>query len=241
MIGKITGRIDHIAEDHVLIEAAGVGYVIHCSARTLRQLPPAGEVAALYTELLVREDLMQLFGFATLLEKEWHRLLCSVQGVGAKAALAILGELGPEALSLAIAAGDARMIRAAPGVGPKLAARVVNELRDKAPALMHRAAPPARPAAPPVPPAEGAPEAADAPPAGSRARRKTAAKDPAAAEARAAQLRAAEARAAALAALRGVGFSAAEAAAAVAEAADRHEGDEKALIEAALRKLAPKT
>ncbi|PKP62373.1 MAG: Holliday junction branch migration protein RuvA, partial [Alphaproteobacteria bacterium HGW-Alphaproteobacteria-8] len=85
MIGKLTGRVDYVAEDHALIEAGGVGYVVHCSRRTLAGLR-RGEIAALYTEFLVREDLMQLFGFPTLAEREWHRLLTSVQGVGAKVA-----------------------------------------------------------------------------------------------------------------------------------------------------------
>ena len=103
MIGKISGRIDYLAEDHVLIEAMGVGYEIYCSARTLARLPGAGGVAALYTQMLVREDLMQLFGFPTREEREWHRLLTSVQGVGAKVCLAILGTLGVEGAARAVA------------------------------------------------------------------------------------------------------------------------------------------
>ena len=122
MIGKITGRIDHLGEDYVLIEAAGVGYIVHCAPPTLARLPAPGEVASLYTELVVREDLMQLFGFPTLMEREWHRLLTSVQGVGAKVSLAILGALGPDGVSRALALGDVVAVRAAPGVGPKLAA-----------------------------------------------------------------------------------------------------------------------
>ena len=158
MIGKITGRVDYVAEDHALIEAAGVGYILHCAPGTLAALPAPGETASLYTELVVREDLMQLFGFATLAEKEWHRLLTSVQGVGARVSLAIIGALGPEGVSRALALGDATAIRAAPGVGPKLAARIVNELADKAPQVMalgaqagrvHAPAAPA-PAAPPA-------------------------------------------------------------------------------------------
>ncbi|MEL6793259.1 MAG: Holliday junction branch migration protein RuvA, partial [Pseudomonadota bacterium] len=136
MIGKVSGRIDYVAEDHVLIEAAGVGYEVHCSTRTLTALPGPGEVAALYTSMLVREDLMQLFGFRTREEREWHRLLTSVQGVGAKVGLAILGALGPEGAGRAITLGDAAAVKAAPGVGPKLAQRIVNELKGKAPALM---------------------------------------------------------------------------------------------------------
>ncbi|HID68608.1 MAG TPA: Holliday junction branch migration protein RuvA, partial [Roseibacterium sp.] len=113
-----------------------VGYVVHCSDRTLAALPGIGEAVSLYTELLVREDLLQLFGFTTPYEREWHRLLISVQGVGAKASMAILGTLGAEGAARAITLGDAVSIKAAPGVGPKLAQRVVMELKDKAPAVM---------------------------------------------------------------------------------------------------------
>ncbi len=136
MIGKITGRIDYRALDHVLIDVRGVGYLVYCSERTLAALPAVGEHTALYTDLLVREDLMQLFGFPTLVEKEWHRLLTSVQGVGAKASLAILGALGPDGVSRAIALGDWNAVKAAKGVGPKIAQRVVLDLKDKAPAMM---------------------------------------------------------------------------------------------------------
>lgn len=136
MIGKIAGRVDYRGSDHVLIDVKGVGYIIHVSDRTLAALPAVGEVAALYTDLLVREDLLQLFGFTTLVEKEWHRLLMSVQGIGAKASMAILGTLGADGVSRAIAMGDWNAVKAAPGVGPKIAQRVVNELKEKAPAVM---------------------------------------------------------------------------------------------------------
>ena len=136
MIGKISGRIDYIAEDHVLIETAGVGYIVYCSQTTLRALPQAGEVTALYIEMVVREDLMQLYGFPTLGEREWHKLLTSVQGVGAKVSLAILGTLGLSGLTRALAAGDAAAVKSAPGVGPKLATRIVTELKGKAPAMI---------------------------------------------------------------------------------------------------------
>ena len=136
MIGKITGLVDYIGDDHVLIDTAGVGYILYCAPGTLAALPAPGEVASLYTELLVREDLLQLLGFRTVAEREWHRLLTTVQGVGAKAALSILGALGPDGVSRAIALGDTGAVRSAPGVGPKLAARIVNELKDKAPAVM---------------------------------------------------------------------------------------------------------
>lgn len=136
MIGKITGRIEYRAPDHVLIDVRGVGYVVYCSERTLAGLPGVGEVAAVYTDLLVREDLLQLFGFATLAEKEWHRLLTSVQGVGAKASLAILSALGTDGVSRAIALGDWNTVKVAKGIGPKIAQRVVLDLKDKAPAMM---------------------------------------------------------------------------------------------------------
>ena len=96
MIGKIAGRLDYRAADHVLIDVRGVGYLVTVSDRVMAALPPVGEAVALFTDLLVREDLLQLFGFLTLAEKEWHRLLMSVQGVGAKASMAILGALGPD-------------------------------------------------------------------------------------------------------------------------------------------------
>ena len=136
MIGKLTGVVDYKGTDHVLLDVNGVGYVVHCSDRTLAALPARGGAAALFTEMLVREDLLQLFGFATLYDREWHRLLTSVQGVGAKAAMAILGTLGAEGVARAISLGDAAAVKAAPGVGPKLAQRVVHELKDKAPGVM---------------------------------------------------------------------------------------------------------
>lgn len=136
MIGKISGRIDYRGSDHVLIDVRGVGYVVYVSQRTMAGLPGAGEAAALYTDLLVQEANLQLFGFTTLLEKEWYKLLTTVQGVGAKASMAILSTLGPEGVSRAIALGDWNAVKAAQGVGPKIAQRVVNELKDKAPAVM---------------------------------------------------------------------------------------------------------
>jgi Holliday junction DNA helicase RuvA len=136
MIGRIAGRLEHRGADHVLIDVRGVGYIVHVSDRTLAALPGPGEAVALYTDLLVREDLLQLFGFPSLLEKEWHRLLMTVQGVGAKASMAILSALGAEGVARAIAMGDARSVQAAQGVGPKLAQRVILELKAKAPALM---------------------------------------------------------------------------------------------------------
>lgn len=136
MIGKISGRLEYRSTDHVLIDVRGVGYVVYCSDRTLAALPSVGEPVALYTDLLVREDLLQLFGFSSLFEKEWHRLLMSVQGIGAKASLAILGALGADGVGRAVALGDVAAIKAAKGVGPKTAQRVVIELKDKAPEVM---------------------------------------------------------------------------------------------------------
>ena len=136
MIGKLTGVIDWKGLDQLLLDVRGVGYIVHVNDRTLAALPGMGEVASLYTDLLVREDLLQLFGFLTLFDREWHRLLMTVQGVGAKASMAILGALGAEGVARAIALGDARAIQAAQGVGPKLAQRVILELKSKAPAMM---------------------------------------------------------------------------------------------------------
>lgn len=136
MIGKLSGVLEYSADDHVLLDVRGVGYIVFCSDRTLASLPAVGTVLALYTDLIVREDLLQLFGFTSLQEKEWHRLLMSVQGVGAKASLAILSTLGPEGVSRAIALGDWNAVKSARGIGPKTAQRVVNELKDKAPKVM---------------------------------------------------------------------------------------------------------
>lgn len=136
MIGKITGRVDYRGTDHVLVDVQGVGYLVYCSERTLAGLPGRGGIVALYTDMLVREDNLQLFGFTTLADKEWHKLLTTVQGVGAKAALAIASTLGTDGVSRAIALGDVTAIKSAQGVGPKIAQRVVTELKDKAPKIM---------------------------------------------------------------------------------------------------------
>ncbi len=136
MIGRISGRLDWRGADHVLIDVRGVGYIVYVNDRTLAAMPSVGEAVSLYTDLVVREDLLQLFGFPTMLEKEWHKLLTTVQGVGAKAAMAILGTLGPEGVGRAITLGDARSVQAAPGVGPKLAQRIILELKAKAPGVM---------------------------------------------------------------------------------------------------------
>ena len=135
MIGKLRGLIDSYHDDHVILDVNGVGYVVQCSARTLQNLPRVGEAASLAIETQVREDAIRLFGFTSNLERDWFRLLQSVQGVGAKVALAILGVLAPGDLASAIALQDKAMVARAPGVGPKLAARIVAELKDKAPAF----------------------------------------------------------------------------------------------------------
>ena len=136
MIGRLRGRVDYKAQDHFLLDVNGVGYLVFCSERTLANIPTNGEFTTIYTDLLVREDLMQLFGFVSQVEKEWYRLLISVQGVGAKASLAILSALGEDGVSRAIALGDWTSIKAAKGIGPKTAQRVVNELKDKAAHVM---------------------------------------------------------------------------------------------------------
>lgn len=136
MIGKISGRLEYRSADHVLIDVRGIGYIVYLSDRTMATLPAVGEAVSLFTELLVSENNLQLFGFTTLLEKEWHRLLMSVQGIGAKASMAILGALGAEGVGRAVALGDINAVKVAKGVGPKTAQRVVLELKDKAPAAM---------------------------------------------------------------------------------------------------------
>lgn len=136
MIGRLRGRVDYKTQDHFLLDVNGVGYLIFCSERTLAEIPVDGEFTTIYTDLLVREDLMQLFGFLSQVEKEWYRLLMSVQGVGAKASLAILSALGEDGVSRSIALGDWTSIKSAKGIGPKTAQRVVNELKDKAAHVM---------------------------------------------------------------------------------------------------------
>ncbi|OIQ33363.1 MAG: Holliday junction DNA helicase RuvA [Roseobacter sp. MedPE-SWchi] len=228
MIGKLTGRLDYRATDHVLIDVRGVGYLVYCSERTMMTLPGVGEPVALYTDMLVREDLLQLFGFTSLVEKEWHRLLTSVQGVGAKVSLAILGTLGPDGVSRAIALGDWGSVKAAKGVGPKTAQRIVLDLKDKAPGVMAMGGS--------LPDAmEGADLEAVVEPAETAAPKKAPRKP------KPQPSGAAAASAGALSALGNLGYSPSDAASAVAEAAgDNPEADESALIRAALRLLAPK-
>ncbi len=228
MIGKLTGRLDYRATDHVLIDVRGVGYLVYCSERTMMTLPGVGEPVALYTDMLVREDLLQLFGFTSLVEKEWHRLLTSVQGVGAKVSLAILGTLGPDGVSRAIALGDWGSVKAAKGVGPKTAQRIVLDLKDKAPGVMAMGGS--------LPDAmEGADLEAVVEPVETAAPKKAPRKP------KPQPSGAAAASAGALSALGNLGYSPSDAASAVAEAAgDNPEADESALIRAALRLLAPK-
>src|ERR1700732_1256918 len=133
MIGKLKGVIDSYGEDFVILDVNGVGYLVHCSGRTLQELPAVGEAVALSIETHVREDQIRLFGFASGGEREWFRLLQTVQGVGTKVALSILGTLKPADLASALALRDKAMVARSPGVGPKVAERIVTELKDKAP------------------------------------------------------------------------------------------------------------
>ncbi|UTD27261.1 Holliday junction branch migration protein RuvA [Bradyrhizobium sp. WD16] len=135
MIGKLRGVIDSYGEDYVILDVGGVGYQVHCAARTLQALPTPGEAAVLSIETHVREDQIRLFGFRSDTEREWFRLLQTVQGVGAKVALAVLSTLPPADLANAIALRDRAAVARTPGVGPKVAERIVTELKDKAPAF----------------------------------------------------------------------------------------------------------
>ena len=131
MIASLAGIVERIAADNAVIDVNGVGYLVFASARTLGRLPARGEPARLHIETHVREDHIHLYGFAEESERDWFRLLTTVQGVGAKTALAILGALPPEALATAVMAQDKAALTRADGVGPKLAQRILNELRDK--------------------------------------------------------------------------------------------------------------
>ena len=217
MIGRLSGIVAYRALDHVMLDVRGVGYMVYCSDRTLAALPGEGEATTLYTDLLVREDLLQLFGFLSPLEKEWHRLLMSVQGVGAKASMAILSALGPEGAGRSIALGDWNAIKAAKGIGPKTAQRVVNELKDKAPQVM----------------ALGAMGGAAAPVTDEVI-------EPSDGIAPVPLPIAADDQAAALSALVNLGYGQGEAASAVATAAEEGAVGEADLIRTALRLLAPK-
>lgn len=221
MIGKLSGVVDWKGDGVVILDVRGVGYEVTVSDRTLAGLPPPGQAAALYTDLVVREDLLQLIGFASLLDRESYRLLTTVQGVGAKAALAMLGTLGAEGVARAIALGDARALQAAPGVGPKLAQRIVLELKSKAPMLMAQGG---RMSA-----AASAGDVVIEPAAPSRKAKPAPPPDPMAL-----------ASADALSALGNLGYAHGDAAAAVAQAAGEGAADTAGLIRAALRLLQPR-
>lgn len=224
MIGKLSGRLDWRGGDTVLIDVRGVGYLVHVSDRTMAGMPGLGEAVSLYTDLLVREDLLQLFGFPTMLEKEWHKLLMTVQGVGAKAAMAIMGTLGAEGVGRAITLGDQRAIQAAPGVGPKLAQRIILELKSKAGGIM----------------AMGASLAVTAEADDAVIEPFTPAPVKKAAKTTASQSRAAF-TADALSALMNLGYGQGDAASAVATiAGENPEADTATLIRASLKLLAPK-
>ena len=135
MIGKLRGTIDSYGEDHVILDVHGVGYQVHCPSRILQGLPRAGEAAVLFIETIVREDMIRLYGFGVEAEREWFRILMTVQGVGAKVALGILGILKASEVANAIALGDKATISRAPGVGKRVAERIIAELKDKAPGL----------------------------------------------------------------------------------------------------------
>lgn len=132
MIAKLSGRLDETGTDWAVIDVQGVGYLVHCSARTLSALGEVGEACTVYTDLQVSENDMRLIGFASGAERDWFRLLNAVQGVGSKMALAVLSALSTEELQKACAQGDTAMVARAKGVGPKVAGRIVNELKDKA-------------------------------------------------------------------------------------------------------------
>ncbi|GGB32810.1 Holliday junction ATP-dependent DNA helicase RuvA [Roseibium aquae] len=133
MIGKLKGTLESIGEDHVILDVHGVGYQVFCPSRVLQGLPRPGEAAVLHIETIVREDMIRLYGFAQEAEREWFRLLMTVQGVGAKVALAVLGILKAGEIANAIALSDKATISRAPGVGRRVAERILAELKDKAP------------------------------------------------------------------------------------------------------------
>jgi Holliday junction DNA helicase RuvA len=135
MIGKLKGIIDSYGEDYVILDVGGVGYQVHCSARTLQALPAPGEAATLSIDTYVREDQIKLFGFASDAERAWFRLLQTVQGVGARVALSVLSTLKVAELATAIAMRDRASVSRSPGVGAKVAERIVSELKDKVPAF----------------------------------------------------------------------------------------------------------
>ncbi len=132
MIGKLSGIIDSFGDNYILLDVQGVGYLVHCSSRTLQNSGQVGDPCSLLIDTHVREDALNLYGFKDAMEQQWFRLLTSVQGVGSKVGLAILSAVPPERLGFAIASGDKAAVQQADGVGPKLAVRIVTELKDKA-------------------------------------------------------------------------------------------------------------
>ncbi|HVZ68943.1 MAG TPA: Holliday junction branch migration protein RuvA [Rhizomicrobium sp.] len=137
MIGKLTGIVDSLGEDHVILDVAGVGYLVNCPSSTLSKLA-AGSTASLMIETRLTDETIKLYGFSSAEEREWFRLLQTVQNVGARVALNVLSALSPRDLERALALGDKAAVGRAQGVGPKLALRIVTELKDKAPAMMMR-------------------------------------------------------------------------------------------------------
>ncbi len=135
MIGKLTGIVDSFGTDWVILDVSGVGYHVFCSAKTLEALPARGAAATLFIETQIRDDQIRLVGFMSEVEREWFKLLLTVQGVGSKVALAVLGTLNASELASAVALQDKAMIARAPGVGPKVAARIAAELKDRAPGI----------------------------------------------------------------------------------------------------------
>lgn len=135
MIAKLSGLLDSTGLDWAIVSCSGVGYLVSASARTLRRLGAPGEAVSVLTEMWVSEDKIQLFGFADVVERDWFRLLTTVQGVGARVALALLSVLSPDEIAAALMAQDRTALTRADGVGPKLATRLVSELKDKVPAL----------------------------------------------------------------------------------------------------------
>ena len=162
MIGKLKGIIDAFGDDWVLLDVNGVCYEVHCSPRTLGALPQVGEATTIAIETHVRETEIKLFGFATDAERAWFRLLQSVQGVGAKVALAVLGTLSPQDLANAVALQDKAQVARSPGVGPKVAQRIVSELKDKIPDMVLSGQPGAALSAVGEEPVPAVPAAADA-------------------------------------------------------------------------------
>ena len=136
MIGRISGVVDYISEDHIIIDVGGVGYIVYVTQITISNSPKLGEEISLFTELIVKEDLLQLVGFISPVEREWYKLLTSVQGVGSKAALALLGQIPIQVLSRAILLEDSTTITSAQGIGPKIAKRLVVELKGKVPNMI---------------------------------------------------------------------------------------------------------